>query len=442
MDRSYTRFFKILSQKVKIAFISLDHFTSRPDHIPGFIFYTTDQSEHPVEPVIHLLKDSPISLARKYIGPSCTFEIFDDDHKTTDCGFPLPKLPHDRILAISNDLLNMMPLSKNNLPSCAYFTFHHENVSYDINGSGTLISAATDRNYVKLISTNAFTDLDDQLVYQQIETKSNHMMIPRPMNPSTNSACTYTRTLVGPRTYCVRFSPDSKFLLCGQQSSVHIWPCEVATGYANIPTFGGITWCADWSPLGYHFATGGDGCVAFMWAIDRAKPLRVFVNHQEPIIDIKYHPNASTIATASYDCSVMLWDIRCESNSPFTKMFASTVDVPRVIQFTRNGRIIIRGDESGKISTWDIGEGRKIGTVKAHKRDIVDMSLSMEGTILATTALSGEVLLWDVGTLCSTSASGAEPLRNFQQRNANTHRLVFSNRNLLHAIGTAKMPQQ
>lgn len=438
MDKSYSKFIKILSQKVKINFVSFDHFISRPDLIPGFIFYSADQSEKTIEPMIHLLKDSPVELAKKYLGTNCTFEYFDDDHNNVDRIFPLPNITHDRVLAVANDIQNMIPLSKNNLPSCAYFTFYQENIAYDINGNGTLIAAATDRNYVKLISTNVSVDLDDNLLFHQIESKNNHFMIPRSINPSTNTEFTYTRTIVGPRTYCLRFSPDSKFLLCGQQSSIKISPCESAIGFASIPTSCGITWCVDWSPLGYHFVSGSDDSVAYLWSPDRSKPIRVFVNHQEPIIDIKYHPNASTIATASYDCSVMIWDIRCQSNSPFTKMFAETVNVPRAIQFTRNGRILIRGDESGTISTWDIGEGRRIGSIQGHNSDIIDMTISAEGTILATTSLTGEVNIWDLGTLCSTPG-GAEPLKSFKPRNSNTHRISFSTRNLLHAIGTSKI---
>jgi WD40 repeat protein len=179
-----------------------------------------------------------------------------------------------------------------------------------------------------------------------------------------------------------------------------------------------------------------------MWALDRSEPLRMFVNHQEPLTDVKYHPNCTTLATASYDRTVMIWDVRCNENrSPFCKMFADSVEIPRVMQFTRNGRVLIVGDEGGKISPWDIGEGRKIGSVRAHEEGVRDMTISVEGTLLASAGVGGDVMLWDMGTLCSASASGAEALRKFQPRKARTHRVVFSSRNLLYAIGTSLTPQ-
>jgi WD40 repeat protein len=398
-----------------------------------------------------LLQENPWDLAKRHLGPECTFRFFDDDPASrASPGFQLPAILHDRVLAIASDIQNMVTLSKTNLPSCAYFTFQQENVSYDINGSGTLIAAATERGYIKLFSTAACIDLDDDLKFPVIHSQSNHMLVPRQPIGSANDQHYCTRTLIGPRSYCVRFSPESRLLLSGGVGSIRLWSCETAAGafaeYQTSPR--SIVWCADWSQMSHHFATGSEDSGAWLWCLDRSLPLRFFYGHQEPITDIKFHPNPSTLATCSYDRSVMLWDVRaCDANgeavaNPCTRTFADSVEVPRVLQFTRNGRVLICGDESGKISPWDIGEGRKIGSVKAHHGGINDLTVSAEGTILASAGAHGDVALWDMGTLCSTSASGAEALKRFQPRRAITHRVSFSTRNLLHAIGTSKTPQQ
>ncbi|KAH0786970.1 transcription initiation factor TFIID subunit 5 [Histomonas meleagridis] len=444
MDRSFTRFLYILSKRLNVTHVPIDHFTSRPDLIPGFIFHSTDQPEHLATPITGLLSIDPIQQAKKYLGEKCNFEIFDDDHNPIDCGFPLPEASHDRILSIASDLMSLDSLSKNHLPSCAYFTFQQENVAYDINNTGVLIAVVTDRNYIKLLSTNAFIDLDDNLPLKQINSRQ-ASMVPRPSN-GQGYEFPFMRTITVPKTYSIRFSPDSRLLLCGQANTIQLWSCETSTGFAMISSPSCIIWCVDWSPYGYHFVTGSDDCIAMLWTIDRSKPLRMFVNHQEPITAIRYHPNASTIATASYDRSVMLWDIRTQSSdknptSSCARMFAESIDIPRCIEFTRNGRIVICGDSGGKLSTWDIGEGRKIGTIRAHKGQVRDLTISQEGTILASTGQDGEIHLWEMSTLCSTSASAAEPLRKFQTKNSYTNRIVFSTRNLLHAIGTTKTPK-
>lgn len=441
MDESYDKFLLILNNYINVTHVPLDHYTSGFDKIPGFIFKSTEQAEQPTLTSTTLLKDNPYDMAKRFLGEECTFEFFDDDPPIRMTNpFQLPPIIHERILSVSLDIQNMAHLSKSVLPSCAYFTFNDENLAYDINGPGSLIAAATERNYIKLFSTNVNTDLDDELRFQQIHSSKNHLLVPRfPVGrDQTHHYC--MRTLIGPRTYSLRFSPESRFLLAGCNNNIRLYSCETTgiVGSYDVPC--GIIWSCDWSPLGYHFVTASDDSCAWLWSIDRSKPLRLFVHHQEPLTDVKYHPNASTIATTSYDRSIMLWDIRCQGNSnPFTKMFVESVAVSNVVQFTRNGRIVISGDEFGKISVWDIGEGRMIGSVKAHRGSVVDMAVSIEGTILASTGIGGEVLLWDMGTLCSTaSASGSEHLKKLQPRKAQTHRIAFSNRNLLHAIGSIR----
>ena len=440
MDKSYDRFLLILNNYINVTHVPLDHFTGI-DKIPGFIYKSTEQAEQPTLTLTTLLENNPYDLAKRFLGDECTFEFFDDDPSIRMTNpFQLPQVIHERVLAVSLDIQNMAHLSKSSLPSCAYFTFNDENIAYDINGSGSLLAVATERNYIKLFSTNVNTDLDDELKFQQIHSSKNHLLGPRfpVVREQNHHFC--MRTLIGPRTYCLRFSPESRFLLAGCNNNIRLYSCETTgiSGSYDVPC--GIIWSCDWSPLGYHFVTASDDSCAWLWAVDRSKPLRLFVHHQEPLTDIKYHPNAATLATASYDRSIMLWDIRCQGNSnPFTKMFAESIAVPNVVQFTRNGRVVISGDEFGKISTWDIGEGRMIGSVRAHKGSVVDMAVSIEGSILASTGIGGEVLLWDMGTLCSTaSASGSEHLKRLQPRKAQTHRIAFSNRNLLHAIGSIR----
>jgi WD40 repeat protein len=127
--------------------------------------------------------------------------------------------------------------------------------------------------------------------------------------------------------------------------------------------------------------------------------------------------------------------------NPCTRMFVDGAPVPRVLQFTRNGRIVVCGDDAGRISAWDIGEGRKIGSIKAHREAVRDLSVSVEGTILASAGSHEDVAIWDVGAVCSPPASGVEALKRFRPHRASPHRVAFSTRNLLHVIGTAKTPE-
>ena len=452
MDKSYMQFLNILNQYVKVTFVSINFFTNRMD-LPNFLYHSTDQSEDPTQTQTNLLLNSPIDLACKFLGDQSNFEILDSNLSThTMNPFELPAVSHARVVEVASDLQSIHNLSKNSLPSVAYFTFHNENISYDINYNGTLIAAATPYGYTQLFSTSINTDIDCNLVIFKQQEKLD--LVPRiRADHSIKYPYTavksvrrefyhnsyYNRTLIGPRTYCCRFSPDSRLIICAGTSVMRLWSCEHNSGFSQINPPTGIIWCVDWSPLGYHFVCGTDDRTSWLWTIDRKSPIRLFVGHQEAITDIKYHPNASTIATASYYRSVMLWDIRDAAKNPCTRVFAESSSVPMVIEFSRNGKVIISADEMGKITTWDIGEGRKYGSITAHKGEIRDLTVSIEGNILASAGPNGEVCLWDMATLCSSSANNTEHLKKLTPRNSNTNRLSFSSRNLLHAIGSIKI---
>lgn len=455
MDKSYTQFLNILNMYVKVTFVPFNFFANRMD-MPNFLYHSTDQSEDTAQTQTNLLANSPIDLACKFLGENCDFKIIDDPNPSTHSmnPFELPSISHSRVVEIASDLESLQKLSKNSLPSVAYFTFHNENISYDINYNGTLLAAATPYGYTQLFATSVVTDIDSNLVVFKQQDKLD--LVPR-IRTDQNIINKYlftpnkvvrreiyhhsyfNRTLIGPRTYCCRFSPESRLILCAGSSVMRLWSCEHNSGFSQINAPSGIIWCVDWSPFSHHFVCGTDDKCSWLWAVDRKSPIRFFLGHQEAITDIKYHPNASTIATASYDRSVMLWDIRENKKSPCTKVFADeSSSVPMSVQFSRNGRVVVSADENGMITTTDIGEGRKIGSVQAHKGEIRDLAISIEGTILASAGPNGEVCLWDMATLCSSSASNTKPLKKLTPRNSNTNRLSFSSRNLLHAIGSLK----
>jgi len=444
-ENNCATFLYILDHYLDLTYVPLDQCASIPDLFSGFILHSSDtSSQGGQKPQILLRANCLYDLARNFpadkkqdsnSGPIP--EIFEDVSRMS-ANIPLPDYTIEQIAKQYRNFVEMAKLSKNDLPSCAYFSFPSEDRYYDINSNGSLIAVGTCSGIIKLISTNPNTDIDDLpehtiLTAQNNSTSSsspvNHLLVPRCMKGNYS----FHRSMIGPKSYCGRFSPDSRLFLAGCNGCLRLWTCEHNGAFSQPSVYyGGIVWAVDWSPMGHHFVYGTDTGKAELMSIDNALPIRLFDFHREPITDIKYHPNALTIATSSEDKSIRLWDIRSGS-SP--KPYADSIYVPKVLCFTRNGRYLFSGDEHGKLTIWDLREEHKIGSVKAHNGRIRDISFSVEGSIVATCGGNGEIHLWDTGSLCCSTASQTEPIKRLIPRNCSTKRVEFSCKNLLFALG-------
>lgn len=453
-DNHFIFFLGIVQDHLVVTYVPFERIQYAPDQIQEFILPVDSQSEQRNDPTLSLLKDNIMDLVNAHLGeifgdkPDKKVELFDDDvNKRTSNIFPLPKILPNQIFATAKQVQLMAKLNKTELPTCAYFTFPDHDMSYDINNDGSLISVCTGTGIIKLISTNVYTDMDDLPIFKQITAQNerqsgsfeliNQLMIPRyPVMYRDNHISTTTyfnRNLIGPKSYWSKFSPNSRFLLSGGLGFLRIWNCENSSIFSHIQTPLSVNWCGDWSPFSHQVAIGCEDNAALLYDLQYGEPIRCFNQHNKPIVDVKFHPNAFLLATCSCDCTIHLWDIKSGTS---TRQLAHRMDVPRCMQFTRNGKILLSGDDSGAITAWDLQEGNKLGHVMAHNGPVRDIAISVEGTIIASCGDEGDILLWDIDNFKTSAIAQAKPLKKLQPRYGDTRRIKFSNTNLLLAMGS------
>ena len=457
--KGYATFLKIIDESLVIDYVSREKVQYSPDLISEFILPVDAQKENKIDP--HLtLATTAIDYANKYLKnvmerpetptfPDYTLHILDDDEKRDDITLPHPQIHIEEILSTVMNLKQMARLSKNELPSTAYFTFPDHDTAYDINNDGTLISVSTTKGITKLISTDTSIDIDDLPLFKSVTAGNqktqqgfeflNQSQIPRMKSQYQTYDRTpsyYVRNLIGPRSFFCKFSPNSQFLMTGGSGFVRLWHTQHTGAFSHFPTPALINWCGDWSPFNHQFAIGSDDTYCTLYSIDRAAMIRVFVGHQKQVLDVKFHPNSYLISTCSSDASIHLWDIMSGKS---TRTFADRTEPPSCLQFMRNGQILISGDEAGALTAWDLRADTKLGRCQAHEGAVRDITVSQEGTIIATVGSDREILLWDAETFKTSAFGQAKPLKMLRTSHSDTRRAKFSSRNLLLALGS-KIP--
>lgn len=64
------------------------------------------------------------------------------------------------------------------------------------------------------------------------------------------------------------------------------------------------------------------------------------------------------------------------------------------VAYFPSGKKIATGGKRGDLSIWDIGKKEKISTVKCHEKMIYNLTISPDGTKIATVGTDQTVKVW------------------------------------------------
>jgi len=173
---------------------------------------------------------------------------------------------------------------------------------------------------------------------------------------------------------------------------------------------------------------GADGRIA-IWADGRQQPEKVLEGHRGPIVALAVSPDASTLASASWDRTVRLWSLPdgtsrvLEGHSQNVNGVAFTPDGRSLVSvgYDRTVRIwrltdgrseiaslpaplnavaiapdgeIVTGAADGRLRMMT-ADGKESGNVLASTTPIAALAISQEGALIAAAAIGGSVAIVD-----------------------------------------------
>jgi WD40 repeat protein len=184
---------------------------------------------------------------------------------------------------------------------------------------------------------------------------------------------------------------------------------EVMTGKPIVALTGHLDWVnsVSYSLDGKTIATASADKTVKLWDVETGQELKTLKGHQGSVDIVRYSPDGKTLASASADNTVKLWDVETGNELKTIKVRQAGVTIMR---YSPDGKTLAtqsEGDSGGAtINLWDLATGKEIATFDTFQLSDVrenSFSFSSNGKILAIVAvvdsqriIYNKITLWDI----------------------------------------------
>ncbi|BAZ21720.1 WD-repeat protein [Kalymmatonema gypsitolerans NIES-4073] len=155
------------------------------------------------------------------------------------------------------------------------------------------------------------------------------------------------------------------------------------------------------SPDGKTVASASyDGTVK-LWNATTEREIKTLTGHRYPVTSVIFSPDGKTVASASHNGTVKLWD--ATTGTVINTLTGHTSIVWSVI-FSPDGKTVASASYDKTVKLWDATNGREIKTFTGHRYPVTSVKFSPDGKTVASASHNGTVKLWDAttGTVINT----------------------------------------
>ncbi len=146
------------------------------------------------------------------------------------------------------------------------------------------------------------------------------------------------------------------------------------------------------SPDGQTLASASYDKTIRLWDRATGKETAVLTGHTEAVYDIAFSPDGRTLASGSADRTIRLWD---RTTGKETTVFSGHSGGVGGVVFSPDGRTLASASEDETIRLWDLAIGKEMAVFVARARSV---AFSPEGRVLVSGSDDNTIRLWDPAT--------------------------------------------
>ncbi|KAF9618227.1 hypothetical protein IFM89_000862 [Coptis chinensis] len=195
-----------------------------------------------------------------------------------------------------------------------------------------------------------------------------------------------------PLTGC-SFSHDGSLLAtCAISGVTKLWSMPQVSKVASLKGHTERATDVAFSPVHNYLATASADCTAILWDSE-GSILKKFEGHLDRLARVAFHPSGKYLGTASYDKTWRLWDIDTGVELLLQEGHSRSV---YGISFHRDGSLAASCGLDALARVWDLRTGRSIMALEGHVKPVLGVSFSPNGYHLATGGEDNTCRIWDL----------------------------------------------
>ncbi len=193
----------------------------------------------------------------------------------------------------------------------------------------------------------------------------------------------------------ITYSPDGTRLAVAGGIGIWIYDAQTGEELDLLTGHTGDVESVSFSPDGRTLASGSWDDTVILWDVNTGEERRTLTGHTGDVESVSFSPDGRTLASGSWDDTVILWDVN--TGEERRTLTGHTGDV-NTVSFSPDGRTLASGSDDRTVILWDVNTGEERRTLTGHTGDVNTVSFSPDGRTLASGSDDDTVILWDVNT--------------------------------------------
>jgi hypothetical protein len=114
--------------------------------------------------------------------------------------------------------------------------------------------------------------------------------------------------------------------------------------------------------------------------------------HTNEIMSVAFSPDGKSLASASQDNSVKLWNVATGKERSTLQGHPEPV---WSVAFNPDGTILASASDDKTVKLWDVATGKQRATLQGHTKEVMSVAYSPDGKTLASASEDKTIRLWD-----------------------------------------------